>query len=361
MRLFGRKAAPIEKRADLTVAVTAQLDAAAAVQAADAGGTAGIEAASGQLGRAFAGATVKAPEWAQAALTPAFLGQLGRDLIRYGGSLWRIEMRGGRLGLYQQGQWSWIVGRNADASTWVVQCTEFGPGGSETRRLTAAEVVWQPWAVSPSTPHLGRSPAQWARLTAKLAAEAERSLGDEAGGPIAQIVPLPQDEDGDPDDADDAAAQLTQLRADVSGARGAAIFPETTAAGWGEGAAGAPQTDWKGKRLGPQPPQPFVEVARDAFSRILAACGTNVAMFGDADGTSKREALRAWHQGTVLPIARILEHELTAKLETEVRLEFDSYPRDLAGRAAAFRQLVSQGVEVERALAITGLLIEGSD
>ncbi len=37
-----------------------------------------------------------------------------------------------------------------------------------------------------------------------------------------------------------------------------------------------------------------------------------------------------WHLGTVLPVARVLPAELTAQLETEIRLRFDSYPLDLS-------------------------------
>ena len=64
------------------------------------------------------------------------------------------------------------------------------------------------------------------------------------------------------------------------------------------------------------------EIARDSFARMLAACGTTVALFTDADGTSQRESLRRWHMSTVRPLARMLEHELSAKLETPVRLKF---------------------------------------
>ena len=38
-----------------------------------------------------------------------------------------------------------------------------------------------------------------------------------------------------------------------------------------------------------------------------------VSLFNDADGTSKREALRQWHLGVVRPLARMLSAELTEK------------------------------------------------
>ena len=51
-------------------------------------------------------------------------------------------------------------------------------------------------------------------------------------------------------------------------------------------------------------------------------------MFVDnADGTAQREAVRRWHLNSVLPLARMVEHELSAKLETPVRLKFEPVRR----------------------------------
>ena len=91
---------------------------------------------------------------------------------------------------------------------------------------------------------------------------------------------------------------------------------------------------------------------------MLAACGTTIALFSDSDGTAQREALRRWHMGTVKPLARLLEHELSVKLDTPVRLKFDRYPTDLAGRAAAFKALVTGGMDVAAAVATAGLLAD---
>ena len=182
-------------------------------------------------------------------------------------------------------------------------------------------------------------------------------MGDEAGGPIAQLLAVPQD-GGDGGDSD----PLVSLKADIAKARGKAAFVETTAAGWGEGRAAAPQADWKQTRLGPQPTQPLVQLSGMAFSRMLAACGASAALFDDSDGTAKREALRQWHLNTLQPLARVLEHELARKLDTDVKLTFDLYNVDLAGRAQAFQKLVAGGVAVNEALATSGLLAseEGS-
>ena len=60
---------------------------------------------------------------------------------------------------------------------------------------------------------------------------------------------------------------------------------------------------------------------------------------------------------TVQHITRVLEREQSAKLETEVKLSFNSlYARDLAGRAMVFNKLVQGGMAVAMAAALTGLV-----
>ena len=171
--------------------------------------------------------------------------------------------------------------------------------------------------------------------------------------PVAQILPIPADggtdDDGDP---------LKMLRADIAAARGKALLVETVAGGWGEGRVAAPQSDWKQQRLGPMPPDALVKLGDSSFARSLAAAGCSPALWDAADGTSKREAFRQWHLGTVQPLARLLEFEATEKLETDVRLRFDLYNTDLAGRAMAFQKLVAGGVAVNEALITAGLLAD---
>ncbi len=211
------------------------------------------------------------------------------------------------------------------------------------------------WGSPNARPYRGLPPTGCASDSARLSAQAEKSLADEAGGPLAQILTIPAGSDGGDGSEDDP---LADMKRDIAKARGKAAFVETTAAGWDQGRSGAPQRDWQATRLGPNMPAAMVELARDSFARTLAACGCSPALFDDSDGTSKREALRQWHMGTVQPLARMLEAELAAKLEAPIRLAFDSYPLDLAGRAQAFQKLVAGGMEIDRALAVTGLLGE---
>ena len=52
----------------------------------------------------------------------------------------------------------------------------------------------------------------------------------------------------------------------------------------------------------------------------------------------------------------MLEAELSAKLETEVCLNFDLYNVDLAGRAQSFQKLVAGGMDLAKAAGLAGLM-----
>ena len=88
---------------------------------------------------------------------------------------------------------------------------------------------------------------------------------------------------------------------------------------------------------------------------MLSACGYPPSLGIDADGTSQREGLRRWHLGTVMPLARLLEAELSRKLEAEIRLKFDTYPLDVVSRAQVVHKLTAAGVALPVALAAVGL------
>ena len=88
-------------------------------------------------------------------------------------------------------------------------------------------------------------------------------MADEASGPVANLLPVPQD--GGTDEETDP---LRQLRADIRASRGRAILLETVAGGWGEGMSAAPRKDWQAARLGPNPPASMGEVMGQASLRF---------------------------------------------------------------------------------------------
>ena len=99
------------------------IEAQAAGTAADASSTAAVEAAAGALSRAFASAEVSGPPHVLNAVTPGFLAQVGRDLVRSGDSMHVIDDVNdmGRLTLLPCA--SWHFEGNAHPDTWTVRAT----------------------------------------------------------------------------------------------------------------------------------------------------------------------------------------------------------------------------------------------
>ena len=358
MRLWGGKKREKRTAGDYSDSVLRILEAQALEGTANTGATAATEAASGLLARALASATIEGENWLAETISAEWLAQVGRDLIRRGESLHVIDLctETGRVFLLPQSTWNWEGGTDRP-DTWRVRCTGYGPSNSTTRYLSQNGVVFLRWGASPGTLYRGTSPLSWASLTAKTQAESERSIGDELGGPIAQIIPLPSVDVPDPTD-ENTNDPLAVLKTKIGKARGNAVMVETTAAGYGEGMTGAPRKDWIANRLGPNFQQPLVEAAKTAYQRMLSACGASSPLFDDSDGTAKREALRQYFLMTVQPFATLIAQELTKKLGTTVTLKFDLYALDLAGRAQAFQKLVQSGMSIEQALGTTGLLVQ---
>lgn len=353
-----RRKPPIENRetgGDFTAALTRLVEAAASGEVVDTASTAAVEAAAGALSRAFASAEVRGPDHALEAITPAVLAQIGRDLIREGASLHVIAVDlAGRLVLYPASSWYW-VGKSPDPLSWTAQVTAYGPTGNTTEWVPAAGLVFARWGSVSRAPYRGVGPLSWAASTAKLGSEVERSLGDEAAGPLAQLLTIPQD-GGDDDDDDDP---LAMLKTDIAAARGKALLLETVAGGWGEGRTQAPHRDWMAARLGPQPPESLEKIRVSVFEHILAACGTPPALFAGGDGTAQREAFRRYLTLSVQPLARVLAAELSVKLEAPISLHFDGlHAHDLQARASSFQRLVAGGVDVQTALQTSGLLAD---
>ena len=131
----------------------------------------------------------------------------------------------------------------------TVQAVVNGPSEAVTLYRPWASVVFVSWGCLTGRPFAGRGPLDWASTSARLQAETERSLADEAGGPVGQLLTVPQDGgDGSEDDP------LADLKADIRAARGRALLLETTAGGYGEGRSAAPLRDWNRKGLGANPP-----------------------------------------------------------------------------------------------------------
>ena len=352
---FSRKNAAHspEKRASApyTDALISVLESQAVGQAVgDASAIAALEAAVALYSRAFAAATLT-PADVRPALAPAVLALIARNLIRRGEDFHRVYIRGGRIVLEPCG-FAYAHGNGPDPMTWTYNATLYGPTDSRHEWVPAASMLHTRYSVDSSRPWFGQGPLHWAHRTGTLAGALETRLGEEAGGPVGHIIPVPSDGgDGGDDDP------LAGFKADLAGARGRSILTETTSAGWGEGKAAAPQSDYRPQRFGAAVPDSSVSLRTDASMAVLSACGVPVSLVTDADGTSQREAWRRFIMGSVEPLLAIVGQEVETKLETRDTFDLSAlWAHDLAGRSAAFQKLVAGGVAVNEALVTAGLL-----
>ena len=172
-------------------------------------------------------------------------------------------------------------------------------------------------------------------------------LADESSGPRGHLLGVPVD-GNDP--------TVVQLKADIRKLAGRTALLETGDAG---GAAGGGTFDLKANRLGPEPTGPLVELMTTASREIYAACGCNAALFESAPGVAMREANRQLLFSTVAPLGKLVAAELTAKLNTPITFDWEELrASDIAGRARAFGSMVQGGMDLAKAAALSGLMVE---
>ena len=315
-----------------------------------------VEIAASHYSRAFAGASVEPAGARTAALTPALLSSIGRRLITSGESVHVIDVAGERVGLLEAA--SWNVTGDADPATWRYQISTTGPSTTTTRWVPADQVVHVRYATSHLEPWRGLAPLTLAGTTGRLAVALETALRDETGGPVGNLIPLPVDAGGETDDPADDSDPFATVKTMIAKLAGRVGLVETTAAGYGEGRAAAPNEDWKPRRLGANPPVSLVDLRAAVEQSVLSACGVPPGL-ARAEGGESRESYRRWYAAGVLPLARLVETELRDKLDVpDLRLDFASLAAaDVHGRARAWRSLVGRDATMSDAdaRAIVGL------
>ena len=331
-------------------------DALVAAITANAGGqttsfptaTAAMEAAAGFAGRAFAAAEITAADAFVAALDPGTMNMIGRALIRRGEIVFliRVDPEHGFTLLPCQ---SHDVAGSPDPTSWVYRCSIGGPGSTLTYAGVPAEgVVHLRYATDPERPWRGYGPLGVALLAGRLSAETVSALADEVSGPRGTLLGVPVD-GNDP--------TVEKLRTDIAGLKGRTAL-------W-QGGSDWDNPDSGGKaglgtvRLGANPPSALVELHARATQEVYAACGLNPSIFEAGTGTQARESYRQALFGTIAPLGRIVETELRSKLN-DPRLTLDwseLRAADIASRARAFQSMVGGGMPLDRAAALSGLMV----
>ena len=318
--------------------------------------TAALEAASGFVQRAFASADVTTGNSILAeALGPHTLGVIGRAMIRQGEYLGVIEMgmEGDNLRLAPAA--SWDVRGGSDPASWLYRASLAGPGQqSAFENIPAAGVVHIRYTSDTTRPWRGVGPLQSASLSGRLSAEISLALADEFSGPRGQLLPLPNVGGEDP--------VITSLKADIRGLKGHLAFVESQADQFGSGPQNNAASGWDSKRVGAKVPDSSIRAAELAFGEVISACGLSVALWDDSPGTAKRESYRQALHSVIAPLGRIAAAELSAKLETSVRFDWaELRAGDVAGRSRALQSMVGAGMDLAKAMALSGLMIPDED
>ena len=187
-------------------------------------------------------------------------------------------------------------------------------------------------------------------MTGQLLGNLELDLTDETATARGYLLSLPEDPESD---------TVAPLKDRIGGLRGKLAAIEAPAS-WSDTPQTTPRTDVQTARVGPDFPEVLASLRTAVGKTVLAACGVPVELVEAGDGTGQREAWRRFLFGSVAPVARLIEHELSRKLETVVKLGFQELrASDLAGRARVFQSMVGGGMDVARAAALSGLVMEG--
>ena len=342
----GPEAPAVEHRGsgDYTEEVLASFFGAATGQVL-AATTAGIQAAAGIVGRALASATIDGDG---GAVDPYLLEGIGTDLVRSGRFLGRLTVGAdGRARILRAGAVASVVYGDADPESWRYSLQMPGPSSARTVWAEAAEVVnvrinsdsYRPWE--------GIAPLSWAAASGELYARLSESLRDEASVAVVRLIPLAQ-----------GANVITEnLRAALTGKLpGRVAFPETQAGGAGAGRSSAPLRDWAATRLGFDAEAPAGTLYAHLFSEVAEVCGVPAALVNPASaGPAAREAWRRLTVGTLEPISRLLESELTRVLERTITVKLRRLGGvDAAGRARALHVLTQAGFEKDEAADLLG-------
>ena len=145
-----------------------------------------LEMASGVWSRCFAAATVTP---ALSILTPTFMALVARNLARRGESVHLLDIADGRVVAMPVG--SWDVRGDVDAATWIYQLHRFGPSRSRSQFVGSDGVLHFKYAVDPARPWQGISPLGWAADLGAIAGGTDLRLGEEAGGAVSRLIPIP--------------------------------------------------------------------------------------------------------------------------------------------------------------------------
>jgi len=344
-----RAEAPGDGGDDYTTQVMAEAAARAAGAALNPSTLAVVETCVSLWATCLASAIVEPADNRLAGLTPACLALAGRHLALTGNMVLAIVVDGPEVKLLPVSHHD--VFGSADPASWVYHVTINGPSTARTVTLPADGVVHFRVGETPSSPWRGTAPLKRSRSTAALGAKVERSFTREFDSWHGRIVALAQDAS-----YDSAKSTAEKMRAERGG--------HVLSVGSQGGAVSDSGRTYQPARLGPEPTPTMAEARREVGNDILAAYGVPPTLWAErSDGTGAREAWRRFVLSVVMPLGKLIQEELRAKLDDRASVRFDELraldvdanSRATARRAQAYKTFRDAGMEDGEASRRAGL------
>ena len=293
---FRKREAPV--RVDYTSQRIAEILSRANAPEVDAAAVSAVAIASSLYESAVVAATFTAegvdfPAWWRALL--------GRALIERGEFVSVIDVEDGGLDLLPCASWD-VTGR-ARPSEWRYRCDVASPSRTFTRRVPAEGVVHVRLHASASAPWKGRAPWAVASRTSALAGRIETALEREAVLPSGTLTSF----------QDLTAVQMDQLESRFKTGGHTAV----SSGGPASQVSSAPT------RFGPAPASAMVSLREQVQGDVLSACGIVRELVQSGQGTNAREVTRRWRTLHLEAVGDRIREELEAKLDREVRLDWN--------------------------------------
>ena len=315
------------------------LVARAETAAADAGKSAATEAVSGLVARSFAAAKVETASAWQGVLRPYLCSDMARRMIRKGEFVGLVSTDPARI--------EPVFDYDFDGEIYSVTLSH--PKKSITmQNVSRDRVIHARYSADQHQPWIGRSPMEWARSTSVLTGAVEQALADESGSPHGYVMGVAA-EVGSRKESGVAGQSFTEKLKVLKGRLLVQPVRSTGPKRSGEELHAVAQ--WATSRVGFNPPETLISLARQNYEHALSVFGLNPAFFLPTTQVGQREALRSAVHTLFEPLGNLLADALSETLETPVAFDFAPLAGiDHQGRARAVKALVDAGVTLEDAL-----------
>jgi len=282
---------------------------------ADPRATAAVQAAAGALSRALASADVSGT----GLLGPDVLAAMGRDLVEEGETVWSVDYDPHRL----VRAWQYTVtGRGPDMR---YRLDLPGPTSSSVRDDPAHMVLHVRWASRRAEPWRGIPPWRLAETTATAYARVSSAISQEAGSPVAHLLPVAT--------GDDAAIQ--RLADAIASARGRVVLVPNAPSFSGDSPRSIGE-GWRPRRIGPEFSSELASLHAELARETAAACGLPPEMLESA--SARRESHLRYLRSTVRPMAAQIAAEASRVTGGPVTVELPELAADDALAAARLAQ-----------------------